>query len=128
MESVGKTTNDDHPQYPAARPFAGMMWSKQYYHIDIPRWLSGDPGQPAPRKTGRPDATTSGKTLNNDTLFSMPDKWEYPWYTAWDLAFSLRAGAMIDPQFAKDQLILFLREWYMHPNGQLPAYEWRSGM
>ena len=104
--------------------FAGMLWSKQYFNIDIPRWLNGDPGQPSPpeaRKTGR---NHHWHSLNNEDIISMPDKWEYPWYAAWDLAFHCVPLSMIDPQFAKDQLILFLREWYMHPNGQLPAYEW----
>lgn len=103
---------------------AGMFWSKQYFNIDIPRWLQGDPGQPAPpdeRKKGRNHQWTS---LNNEDIISMPDKWEYPWYAAWDLAFHCIPLSLADPQFAKDQLILFLREWYMHPNGQLPAYEW----
>lgn len=103
---------------------AGMLWSKQYFHIDIPRWLNGDPGQPAPppqRKYGRNHQWAS---LNNEDIISMPDKWEYPWYAAWDLAFHCVPLAMVDLQFAKDQLILLLREWYMHPNGQLPAYEW----
>lgn len=104
--------------------FAGMLWSKQYFNIDIPRWLNGDPGQLAPpdsRKTGR---NHHWHSLNNEDIISMPDKWEYPWYAAWDLAFHCVPLSMVDPQFAKDQLILFLREWYMHPNGQLPAYEW----
>jgi hypothetical protein len=104
--------------------FAGLLWSKQYFNIDIPRWLNGDPGQPAPpesRKTGR---NHHWQSLNNEDIVSMPDKWEYPWYAAWDLAFHCVPLSMVDPQFAKDQLILFLREWYMHPNGQLPAYEW----
>jgi len=104
--------------------FAGMLWSKQYFNIDIPRWLNGDTDQPAPpngRKMGR---NHQWHTLNNEDVISMPDKWEYPWYAAWDLAFHCVPLSMIDPQFAKDQLILFLREWYMHPNGQLPAYEW----
>ncbi len=104
--------------------FAGLLWSKQYFNIDIPRWLNGDPGQPAPpaqRMTGRNHQWMS---LNNEDIISMPDKWEYPWYAAWDLAFHCVPLSMVDPQFAKDQLILFLREWYMHPNGQLPAYEW----
>ncbi|MGK2864184.1 MAG: MGH1-like glycoside hydrolase domain-containing protein, partial [Chitinophagaceae bacterium] len=106
---------------------AGMLWSKQYYNIDIPRWLNGDEGQPTPpqaRKTGR---NQHWHTLNNEDIISMPDKWEYPWYAAWDLAFHCVPLSMVDPQFAKDQLILFLREWYMHPNGQLPAYEWSFG-
>lgn len=107
--------------------FAGLLWSKQYFNIDIPRWLNGDPGQPAPpesRKTGR---NHHWHSLNNEDIISMPDKWEYPWYAAWDLAFHCVPLSMIDPQFAKEQLILFLREWYMHPNGQLPAYEWSFG-
>jgi hypothetical protein len=104
--------------------FAGMLWSKQYFNIDIPKWLNGDKGQPAPpqqRKNGR---NHQWHTLNNEDIISMPDKWEYPWYAAWDLAFHCVPLSMIDPDFAKEQLILFLREWYMHPNGQLPAYEW----
>ncbi len=107
--------------------FAGMLWSKQYFNIDIPRWLNGDPGNPAPpeaRKTGR---NHQWHSLNNEDIISMPDKWEYPWYAAWDLAFHCVPIGLVDPRFAKDQLILFLREWYMHPNGQLPAYEWAFG-
>lgn len=107
--------------------FAGMLWSKQYFNIDIPRWLNGDPGNPAPpesRKTGR---NHEWQSLNNEDIISMPDKWEYPWYAAWDLAFHCVPIGMVDPDFAKSQLILFLREWYMHPNGQLPAYEWAFG-
>jgi hypothetical protein len=107
--------------------FAGMLWSKQYYNIDMPRWLNGDAGNfppPAGRKTGR---NSTWKTLNNEDIISMPDKWEYPWYAAWDLAFHMVPLAMVDAEFAKNQLILFLREWYMHPNGQLPAYEWAFG-
>ena len=107
--------------------FAGMLWSKQYYYIDIPQWLNGDEGRPTPppkRKKGRNSDWT---TLNNQDIISMPDKWEYPWYAAWDLAFHCVPLAQIDPEFAKEQLILFLREWYMKPNGQIPAYEWSFG-
>jgi len=107
--------------------FAGMLWSKQYFNIDIPKWLNGDKGQlapPAKRKGGR---NHEWHSLNNEDIISMPDKWEYPWYAAWDLAFHCVPLAMADAQFAKEQLILFLREWYMHPNGQLPAYEWSFG-
>ena len=107
--------------------FAGMLWSKQYFNIDMPLWLNGDPGHPAPpdsRKNGR---NKEWSTLNNEDIISMPDKWEYPWYAAWDLAFHCIPLAMVDAEFAKEQLILFLREWYMHPNGQLPAYEWAFG-
>jgi hypothetical protein len=104
--------------------FAGMLWSKQYYHYAIEEWLEGDPGQPSPppqRKNGR---NREWPHLFNEDILSMPDKWEYPWYAAWDTAFHMIPFALIDPEFAKSQLALFLREWYMHPNGQLPAYEW----
>jgi hypothetical protein len=107
--------------------FAGLLWTKQYYNIDIPTWLNGDKGQPAPpiqRKFGR---NHQWHTLNNEDIISMPDKWEYPWYAAWDLAFHCVPLSMIDAEFAKAQLILLLREWYMLPNGQLPAYEWSFG-
>ena len=104
--------------------FAGLMWSKQFYHYDILEWLNGDPlGPPPPPKRG--DIRNGEWThLYNADVLSMPDKWEYPWYATWDLAFHCIPLALIDPDFAKEQLILFLREWYMHPNGQLPAYEW----
>ncbi|MBS0011843.1 MAG: hypothetical protein KFF49_10565 [Bacteroidales bacterium] len=107
--------------------FAGMLWNKQYYNIDIPQWIRGDPGQPPPppnRKNGR---NSDWFTLNNEDIISMPDKWEYPWYAAWDLAFHCVPLAMLDPDFTKNQLLLLLREWYMKPNGQLPAYEWEFG-
>jgi hypothetical protein len=105
--------------------FAGMLWSKQFYHYVIKEWLEGDPGQPQPpaeRKAGRNSLWTH---LYNEDIISMPDKWEYPWYAAWDLAFHCIPLALVDAEFAKDQLILMLREWYMHPNGQIPAYEWK---
>ncbi len=105
---------------------AGLLWSKQWYHYYVRRWLDGDPGQPPPagRLAGR---NHEWRHLYNEDVISMPDKWEYPWYAAWDLAFHCVALALVDPDFAKDQLVLFLREWYMHPNGQLPAYEWALG-
>ena len=106
---------------------AGMLWSKQCYHYDVRTWLEGDPGQPPPppeRKKGRNHDWTH---LYNADVISMPDKWEYPWFAAWDLAFHTVALSLVDPDFAKEQLILLLREWYMHPNGQLPAYEWAFG-
>jgi hypothetical protein len=106
---------------------AGMLWAKQFYHLDVQRWLDGDPACPQPpesRKNGRNHEWTH---LNNADVISMPDKWEYPWYAAWDLAFHCVALAHVDPEFAKSQLILLCREWYMHPNGQLPAYEWAFG-
>jgi len=107
--------------------FAGMIWSKQFFHFDVRDWLRGDPAQippPVERKSGRNHEWTH---LNNADILSMPDKWEYPWYAAWDLAFHCIPFALIDPRFAKDQLVLLTREWYMHPNGQLPAYEWAFG-
>ena len=121
--SLAGTKNEEHRKI-QRQAFAGMLWSKQYFNIDIPKWLNGDKGQlapPAARKTGR---NHQWHSLNNEDIISMPDKWEYPWYAAWDLAFHCVPISLVDPQFAKEQLILFLREWYMHPNGQLPAYEW----
>jgi hypothetical protein len=104
--------------------FAGMLWSKQFFHYDVRRWLDGDPASPPPpaqRLAGRNSEWTH---LDNRDVISMPDTWEYPWYAAWDLAFHCVALAHVDPEFAKSQLILLCREWYMHPSGKLPAYEW----
>jgi hypothetical protein len=106
---------------------AGMLWSKQFYHIDMLNWLAGDASQPAPPEARRRGRNADWFHLNNADVISMPDKWEYPWYAAWDLAFHCVTFALIDPGFAKSQLILMTREWYMHPNGQLPAYEWAFG-
>jgi len=103
---------------------AGMLWSKQFYYYDILQWLNGDPGQPVPPKERWHGRNSRWTHLTNADIISVPDKWEYPWYAAWDLAFHCIALAMVDPGFAKDQLVLLTREWYMHPNGQLPAYEW----
>jgi Mannosylglycerate hydrolase MGH1-like glycoside hydrolase domain len=111
----------------ARQALAGVLWSKQFYHYVVKDWLDGDPGQPAPpgqRHAGRNREWTH---LYNADVLSMPDKWEYPWYAAWDLAFHCVPLAMVDAEFAKEQLLLLLREWYMHPNGQLPAYEWAFG-
>ncbi|MBK7355954.1 MAG: glucosidase [Propionivibrio sp.] len=107
--------------------FAGMIWSKQFFHFDVRDWIKGDPAQlppPAQRKHGR---NRDWQHLNNADIISMPDKWEYPWYAAWDLAFHTLSLAIIDAEFAKEQLVLLTREWYMHPNGQIPAYEWAFG-
>ena len=106
---------------------AGLLWTKQYYNLDIERWINGDPGQPPPPESRKYGRNHEWKTLNNEDIISMPDKWEYPWYAAWDLAFHCVPLAMVDPTFAKDQLILIMREWYMSPNGQIPAYEWGFG-
>jgi hypothetical protein len=107
--------------------FAGMIWSKQFFYFDVPEWLKGDETQhppPPQRKHGR---NWEWDHLNNADVISMPDKWEYPWYAAWDLAFHALPLALIDAEFAKEQLVLLTREWYMHPNGQMPAYEWAFG-
>lgn len=107
--------------------FAGMIWSKQFYYFDVAQWLDGDQGHvppPAQRKNGR---NKEWRHLNNADIISMPDKWEYPWYAAWDLAFHCIPFSIIDSGFAKDQLLLLTKEWYMHPNGQFPAYEWAFG-
>ncbi len=102
---------------------AGLLWTKQYYHFDVADWLAGDRQHPAPaaRLRGRNRSWTH---LNTADIISMPDKWEYPWFAAWDLAFHCLPFTLVDPSFAKQQLLLLTREWYMHPNGQLPAYEW----
>jgi hypothetical protein len=107
--------------------FAGLMWGKQFYHYDVERWLDGDPAGPPPPATRLGGRNSGWRHLNNDDVISMPDPWEYPWYAAWDLAFHCVAIAHIDAEFAKSQLLLMLREWYMHPNGQIPAYEWAFG-
>jgi len=107
--------------------YAGLLWSKQFYHYSVKDWLEGDPSQPKPpegRKFGRNGDWTH---VYHRDVISMPDKWEYPWYAAWDLAFHMIPFAKVDPQFAKEQLVLFLREWTMHPNGQIPAYEFAFG-
>ena len=106
---------------------AGMLWSKQFYNYSVQRWLEGDPAGPAPPPQRRSGRNSDWQHLDNRDVISMPDKWEYPWYAAWDLAFHCVALARLDPEFAKFQLLLLCREWYMHPNGQLPAYEWAFG-
>ncbi len=106
---------------------AGMLWCKQFFHYDVQRWLDGDPAGPPPPEERRQGRNHDWTHISNRDVISMPDTWEYPWYAAWDLAFHCVALAHVDPEFAKAQLILLCREWYMHPNGQLPAYEWAFG-
>ncbi len=106
---------------------AGMLWSKQFFYYDVSQWINGDPGQPEPPAERRKGRNHEWLHLNNAEIISMPDKWEYPWYAAWDLAFHCIPLATVDTEFAKEQLLLLTREWYMHPNGQLPAYEWAFG-
>ena len=103
---------------------AGLFWSKQFYHYDVRTWLEGDPAGPPPPPERGMERNHTWSHLYNADVISMPDKWEYPWYAAWDTAFHCVATALVDPDYAKEQLILLLREWYQHPNGQLPAYEW----
>jgi hypothetical protein len=107
--------------------YAGLLWSKQFYHYVVKDWLEGDPSQPPAPESRRHGRNREWIHLYNRDVISMPDKWEYPWYAAWDLAFHMIPFAKVDPHFAKDQLLLMLREWYMHPNGQIPAYEWAFG-
>ncbi|MDW7671679.1 MAG: glucosidase [Bacillota bacterium] len=107
--------------------FASLLWNKQYYHYEVERWLEGDVGQPKPPAQRRHGRNADWEHLFNRDILYMPDKWEYPWYASWDLAFQCIPLAMIDPGDAKKQLLLFLREWYMHPSGQIPAYEWALG-
>ena len=124
---LSRNLTSDDAKLVQRQAFAGLLWTKQYYHFDIPRWLDGDPAQPPPppeRKMGR---NRDWRHLNTADVLSMPDSWEYPWFAAWDLAFHAVAFAAIDLEFAKAQLLVMTREWYMHPNGQLPAYEWAFG-
>ena len=104
--------------------FAGMLWSKQFYHFNVEEWLKGDPGQPAPPSERKKGRNREWRHLHAEDILSMPDKWEYPWFAAWDLAFHCIPLALLDAEFAKEQLLLLGREWYQHPNGQVPAYEW----
>ncbi len=107
--------------------FAGMLWSKEYYHYNLEDWLRGDPSQPAPPQERKQGRNHEWRHFNTADIFSMPDKWEYPWFAAWDLAFHCISLALLDSEFAKHQLLLLGREWLQHPNGQVPAYEWAFG-
>jgi hypothetical protein len=126
-ERFQRSTGSDDARRVMRQAFAGLLWSKQFYHLDVRRWLEGDPTEPTPPPARRQGRNHTWGHLYNEDVVSMPDKWEYPWYAAWDLAFHCLPLAMVDPEFAKAQLILFLREWYVHPNGQIPAYEWAFG-
>lgn len=123
-----QTTGTDGPTPAEAQivrqAMAGLLWSKQFYHFDVKKWLSGDPAGPLPPPGRDAQRNHDWLNLNAHDVLLMPDSWEYPWFAAWDLAFHCVTVAHIDPAFAKAQLVLLLREWYMHPNGQLPAYEW----
>ncbi len=119
-----KDIQSDDEKVVQRQALAGLVWSKQFYHFEVARWLKGDPGNPTPPAQRLHGRNIDWRNLNNADIISMPDKWEYPWYASWDLAFHCIPFALIDAQFAKHQLVLLTREWYMHPNGQIPAYEW----
>lgn len=111
----------------ARQAYAGLLWSKQFYHYIVEDWLNGDPNMPKPPERRRVGRNSDWPHLYSRDVLSMPDKWEYPWFAAWDLAFHMIPFAELDPEFAKAQLVLLLREWYMHPNGEIPAYEFAFG-
>jgi len=121
------TSMDNDSRKVARQGYAGLLWSKQFYNYVIREWLNGDPDQPSPPSERLSGRNAEWKHLFNRDIISMPDKWEYPWFAAWDLAFHMVPFSKVDPHFAKNQLNLFLREWYMHPNGQIPAYEFAFG-
>lgn len=121
---IAPSINDDRRRI-TRQSFAGLLWTKQFYHYVVSTWHDGDPAGPHVNSLPATRRNSDWRHLFNRDIISMPDKWEYPWYAAWDLAFHMVPMASIDNQFAKDQMILFLREWYMHPNGQIPAYEWQ---
>lgn len=122
-EIIPDTVSEDERQL-ARQAYAGLIWSRQFYHYSVRDWLDGDPGHPASPEDRAQRRNQDWEHLFNRRVISMPDSWEYPWYAAWDLAFHMVPFARLDPHWAKRQLLLFLREWYMHPNGQIPAYEW----
>jgi mannosylglycerate hydrolase MGH1-like protein/glycosyl hydrolase family 63 len=126
-ETVIPVGTSDDARNVMRQAFGGLLWSKQFYHYVVADWLKGDPTQPPPPEGRRYGRNSQWPQLYNADVISMPDKWEYPWYAAWDLAFHCVPLALVDSEFAKEQLLLLLREWYMHPNGQLPAYEWAFG-
>ncbi len=121
---IQKNITSDDEKLVQRQAFAGMLWCKQFYYYDIPQWLNGDPAQPKPPRQRMEGRNNDWLHLNNDDIISMPDDWEYPWYAAWDLAFHCIAFSVIDAAFAKKQLLKLTHEWYMKPDGQLPAYEW----
>jgi hypothetical protein len=125
-ERIPETFNDDERNV-SRQAYAGLLWTKQFYYYVSERWLEGDPAQPAPPKERLKGANADWRHLYCRDILSMPDKWEYPWFAAWDTAFHMIPMAEVDPVFAKNQLLVLLREWYMHPNGQMPAYEFSFG-
>ncbi len=126
-EELQKDIKSDDEKAVQRQAFAGMLWSKQFYYYNVEQWLHGDPNQPVPPAERLKGRNSAWPHLHNYNIISMPDKWEYPWYAAWDLGFHCITFALIDPAFAKRQLVMLTRDWYMHPSGQLPAYEWSLG-
>ena len=124
---IQQNIKDEEEKNIQRQAFAGMIWSKQFYYYVVEKWLKGDPGQPSPPPERNGGRNRRWDHLSNRDIISMPDKWEYPWYATWDLAFHCIPFALIDPSFAKDQLKLLTKDWYMHPNGEMPAYEWDYG-
>ncbi|MDJ0818346.1 MAG: hypothetical protein QNJ58_19210 [Desulfobacterales bacterium] len=125
--AIQKPSLSDDEKRVQRQALAGMLWTKQFFYYNIEQWLKGDPGMPPAPESRRHGRNSEWEHLNNFDIISMPDKWEYPWYAAWDLAFHCIPLAIVDADFAKRQLDLMAREWYMHPNGSLPAYEWKFG-
>lgn len=125
--SLQENMEGDDEKLVQRQAFAGMLWSKQFYYYNVDQWLKGDPAQPAPPEERKKIRNSEWTHLNNENIISMPDNWEYPWYAAWDLAFHCIPLSLVDPDFAKSQLLLLTKQWYIHPNGQLPAYEWSFG-
>jgi len=123
-EALQEPIRSDDEKLIQRQALAGMLWSKQYYYYDVKEWLDGDKSKTTPHPARQHGRNSDWRHLHNADLISMPDKWEYPWYAAWDLAFHCLPYAMVDGDFAKRQLVLMLKEWYQHPNGQIPAYEW----
>ncbi len=126
-KAIQKPSLSDDEKRVQRQALAGMLWTKQFFYYNIEQWLKGDPGMPPAPESRRHGRNSEWEHLNNFDIISMPDKWEYPWYAAWDLAFHCIPLAIVDADFAKRQLDLMAREWYMHPNGSLPAYEWKFG-
>jgi hypothetical protein len=125
-ETISKNLSQEE-QSIQRQAYAGLLWTKQFYHYSVKDWLKGDPSFPPPPNERSKGRNADWEHLFNRDILSVPDKWEYPWYAAWDLAFHMIPFAKVDPHFAKHQLLLLLREWYMHPNGQIPAYEYAFG-
>ena len=123
-EEIQDNLDSDDEKNIQRQAFAGMLWNKMFYHYNVEKWLKGDPSEIAPSPNRSKIRNYDWTNLDNKDIISMPDKWEYPWYATWDLAFHTLTFALIDPDFAKEQLRIFTKDWYMHPNGQLPAYEW----